>query len=193
MGVSWVLILAAMLAVPWWRHPDDPGDDLVRYTVRLALVYWAVALAVMMNLSPRDWRAERGRGRLARWCWTLAWLTYLVHLAMAFHYYHHWSHADAVRHTAEVARFGEGIYVSHFFTLVWSLDVVFWWGWPDGYAARSRRIDYLLHGFMVFVVFNATVVYETGLIRWAGVIGFTLLGLLGLLRIRQRRSRALAS
>jgi hypothetical protein len=190
MVASWSLLLAAVLAAPFWRHPDNPGDDLVRHTVRLALAYWAAALALLVGLAPGDWRADSGRGRLARWCWTLAWLTYLVHLAMAFHFYHHWSHADAIEHTERVSGFGPGIYVSHFFTLVWSLDVVYWWLRPASYAARSPWIDRLLHGFMVFVVFNATVVYESGLIRWAGIVG---LGLLGLFRLRQRRMRALAS
>jgi hypothetical protein len=186
---SWALLLAAVLATPWWIHPDVAGDDLVRHTVRLALVYWAAALALMIYLRPADWRAEHGRGRLARWCWTLGWLTYLVHLAMAFHFYHHWSHDDAVRHTKKVSGFGPGIYVSHFFTLVWSLDVMCWWLWPGRYAARSPWIDRLLHGFMVFIVFNATVVYESGLIRWAALAGLGALALLGCHRIRRRRAR----
>ncbi len=189
---SWVLLLAAVLVVPCWLHAD-PGDDLVRWTVRLALVYWAAAVALLMFLEPGERRAESGRGRLARWCWTLAWAAYLVHLGMAFHFYHHWSHADAVEHTERVSQLGAGIYVSHFFTLVWSLDVAFWWLRPGRYAARSPWVDRLLHGFMVFIVFNATVVYESGPIRWAGLVGLALLGLLGLVRVRQCRRRALAS
>jgi hypothetical protein len=187
---SWGLLLAAVLAVSCWLRAD-PGDDLVRWTVRLALAYWAAAVALLLSLGPGERRAESGRGRLARWCWTLAWATYLVHLAMAFHFYHRWSHADAVRHTRDVSGFGEGIYVSHFFTLVWSLDVIFWWLRPGRYAARPPWVDGLLHGFMVFIVFNATVVYESGPIRWAGLAGLGVLGLLGLARLR--RGRALAS
>ncbi len=187
---SWVLLLAAVLAAPCWLY-DDPGDALIRWTVRLALACWAVAVALLMYLEPGERRAESGRGRLARWFWTLAWATYLVHLAMAFHFYHHWSHADAVEHTERVSHFGPGIYVSHFFTLVWSLDVVFWWLRPGQYAARPAWLDGLLHGFMVFIVFNATVVYESGPIRWSGLAGLTFLGLLGLARLR--RGRALAS
>jgi hypothetical protein len=190
---SWALLLAAVLGVPWWLDPANAGDDLVRWTIRVSLGYWAAAVALLTYLRPGERRAEFGRGRLARWCWTLAWATYLVHLAMAFHFYHHWSHDDAVRHTEDVSHFGAGIYVSHFYTLVWSLDVVFWWLRPGRYAARSPWVDGLLHSFMAFIVFNATVVYEGGLIRWAGLIGFALLGLLGLVRLRRRRTGALAS
>jgi hypothetical protein len=105
---------------------------------------------------------------LARWCWTFAWATYLVHLAMAFHHYHHWSHADAVEHTEIVSGFGKGIYVSHLFTLAWTADALSWWLQPARRALRPSWIDWLLHGFMAFMIFNATVIYEAGPIRWAG-------------------------
>jgi hypothetical protein len=36
-------------------------------------------------------------------------------------------------------------------------------------------VDAVLHTFMLFIVFNGTVVYETGPIRWAGLTGFLLL------------------
>ena len=101
---------------------------------------------------------------------------------MAFHFYHHWSHAAAVRHVHERSGFGEGIYVSHAFTLLWTLDVAFWWLPAMSYAVRSPWIDWSLHGFMAFIVFNSTVVYEQGFIRWAGVILFVVLGVLWLRR-----------
>jgi hypothetical protein len=133
----------------------------------------------MLSLSPGEWTAA-GRGRLARCCWSLAWLAYVVHVGMAFHHYHGWSHANAVRHVRDVSGIGEGIYVSHAFTLLWTLDVAYWWLRPHEYAARSPWVDRLLHGFMAFVAFNATVVYEQGFIRWAGLALFAVLGLLWL-------------
>ena len=63
----------------------------------------------MLLLSPSEWLAGSGRSRLARGCWTLAWATYLVHVAMAFHHYHHWSHVEAVAHTREVSGFAPGV------------------------------------------------------------------------------------
>jgi len=168
----WAALLALVLALPSLTSSPMAGDDLTRNTVRLSLLYYAAALTFMLRLSPPDWLAQSGRGRLARWCWTLAWAAFVVHLAMAFHHYHHWSHADAVRHTREVSGFGEGIYASHLFALAWTADVAAWWLRPAWYARRSAWIDRALHGFMVFMVFNATVVYETGFIRWAGVVLF---------------------
>src|SRR5439155_22353494 len=126
---------------------------LTRDTVRVSLAYYAAAAWLMLGLWPADWRAESSRGALARWCWTLAWAAYLVHLWVAFQIYHHGSHAEAVAHTEVRSGFGPGIYVSHLFTLLWTLDVAWWWLRPAAYAARPVWIDRLLQGFMVCIIF----------------------------------------
>lgn len=178
----WIVLLTITLSVPNLVDSPTLGDDLTRYTVRLSLLYYAIAATLMLLLQPDEWPATQGRGRLARWCWTLAWLTYLVHLAMAFHHYHHWSHADAMEHTRQVSGAGEGIFMSHLFTVVWTLDVLTWWLRPARYALRSPWIGRLLHAFMLFIIFNATVVYETGLIRWCGLLLFAELAAVNLYR-----------
>jgi hypothetical protein len=165
----WCVLLAAAVAVPLASDSASWAEDLTRYTVRPALVYYAAAVSLMLLSGPDDWAAVRPRGRLARLCWTLAWAAYLVHVAVALACFHHASHAEAVEHTRRRSGVGEGIYVSHLFTLVWTADVVWWWWRPRGYATRPRWIDGALHGFMLFVVLNATAVFEEGMIRWAGV------------------------
>ena len=177
----WAALLTLVLMLPALTASTTPGEDLTRHTVRLALLYYGGAAVLMLLLSRGEWAAE-GQGRLARCCWSLAWLAYVVHLGMAFHHYHHWSHAAAVRHVHERSGIGAGIYVSHAFTLLWTLDVAFWWLRPRRYAVRSPWIDWLLHGFMAFVVFNSTVVYEQGFVRWTGVALFAVLGTLWLRR-----------
>jgi hypothetical protein len=68
--------------------------------------------------------------------------------------------------------------------VVWTADAAWWWlDWPR-YESRPVWLDRTLHGFLAFVVFNGTVVYETGFIRWAGVIVFVVLA--GLLLSRGR-------
>ena len=49
-----------------------------------------------------------------------------------------------------------------------SADVFSWWIVPRTHVTRRRWIAWTLHGFMVFIVFNGTVVYGTGFIRWVG-------------------------
>ncbi len=183
MVMVWLVLLGGTISIPYALQSPTLGDDLTRYTVRLSLLYYAMAATMMLLLRKPEWFALSGRGRLARWCWTLAWSSYLVHLAMAFHHYHHWSHADAVEHTRAVSGLGEGIYFSHLFTLLWSADVAGWWLWPGRYARRSPWIDRGLHGFMAFIIFNGTVVYETGLIRWCGVALFVELAIVGGYRV----------
>lgn len=183
----WMALLAVILCHPYVTQSSTLGDDLIRNTIRLSLLYYAVAASLMLILQPQEWSATSTRGGLARLCWAQAWLAYLVHLAMAFHHYHGWSHAHAMEHTREVSGVAEGIFVSHFFTLLWTEDVLFWWLRPERYAARPAWIDWLLHGFMAFVIFNGSVVYEQGFIRWAGVVMFAELGALFVYRIVIRR------
>ncbi|HTU25622.1 MAG TPA: hypothetical protein VMF30_09510 [Pirellulales bacterium] len=178
---------------------SDVGDLLTRNTVRLSLAWYAAAACLMLFLTPGEWTAEIGdsrwpaRGWIARWCWTWGLVCFLVHLAMAFHYYHHWSHADAFERTRRVARFGEGIYVSYLFTIVWAADVVYWCLRPARYATRGAWIDRILHGFMLFIVLNGTIVFETGGIRWAGAVGLIGLAVAWWLARDARRARAAAA
>ena len=114
-------------------------------------------------------------------------MCFLVHLAMAFHYYHDWSHAHAFERTRQISGIGEGIYVSYLFTILWALDVLCWWLRPAQHAVRSAWIGRSLHGFMLFIVFNSMVVYETGTIRWAGILMFIGLAAVWLTTRHRRR------
>ena len=79
---------------------------------------------------------------------------------------------------AQASGIGEGIYVSYLFTWLWTADMIWWWVSSESYAARSAWIDRVLHSFMLFIVFNGMVVYESGLIRWVGLAMFAGLAVL---------------
>jgi hypothetical protein len=170
--VALVVVLAASNAPGPTR-----GETLTRNTIRLSLVWYAVGLVLMMHLGRNDWRCATVLGRVARWCWTWGIATFLVHLAMAFHFYHGWSHAHAFEQTRQASGVGEGLYVSYLFTLLWIIDALWWRVRPDAYAARPTRIDIALHAFMLFIVFNGMIVFESGAIRWAGVAMFVALAI----------------
>jgi hypothetical protein len=153
------------------------GEMLTRNMVRLSLAWYAFALCLMMRLNRADWSAASTAGRLARWCWTWALVIFLVHVMMAFHFYHHWSHADAFKRTRQISGFGEGLYANYLFAVLWAADVAYWWLWPARYASRSPWIDRALHGFMLFMVVNSMVVFATGRIQWAGLLVLILLGI----------------
>lgn len=177
-----VLFIAAVILVSKF-FAADVGDALTRNTIRLSLAWYAVALALMTRLrNAEDWCAFTPLGKTERWCWTWACLTFVIHVALAFHYFHRWSQTHAFEHTREVSGFGEGLYISYFFTLLWTADAAAWWLAPAWYATRSPWIDRLLHGFMLFIVFNGTVIYEQGPIRWVAAVGFIAIALLWLVR-----------
>jgi hypothetical protein len=163
-----LVLLVAVLASSNLPSPSR-GEILTRNTVRLALAWYAAALVLMMHLRDDDWRCLTVRGRVARCCWTWGVVSFLVHLAMAFHFYHGWSHTHAFEHTREVSGVGEGIYVSYLFTWLWIGDALWWLVRPKSYAVRPAWIDWTLHTFMLFIVFNGMVLFESGAIRWVGV------------------------
>ncbi|HEY2839585.1 MAG TPA: hypothetical protein VGJ26_10565 [Pirellulales bacterium] len=154
---------------------QETGEMLTRNTVRLSLFWYATAICLMMRLRLEDWRGTTALGRIARWCWTLGLVTFLVHLGVAFHFYHQWSHAHAFDHTREVSGIGEGIYISYLFTWLWAADVAWWWTSPVTYVGRTPWIGRALHPFMLFIVFNGMVIYESGPIRWVGLVMFAVL------------------
>ncbi len=64
---------------------------------------------------------------------------------------------------------GGGLYVNYALLAGWALDCLWWWRGLEAYRRRPRRIVLCWNGFLIFIVFNATVVFETGLARWFGL------------------------
>ena len=100
----------------------EVGELLTRWTIRIAVALYVASLASRI-FSPR-W---------SRLAWTAGCALYLLHVACAFEYYHHWSHTEAydstAKQTAETVGldWGGGLYANYAFTLVWLADVVWWW------------------------------------------------------------------
>ncbi len=186
-----LLLLALMLAF-------GDGDKATRYTVRLALFWYAAAYVALLARSnyrlqriPVDatskssdssviscrlliasWCREFRNLRMIRCCWTLGLICYLVHVAVAFHYFHQWSHRVAVEFTQRTSGFGGGIYASYLFSLVWLADVLMAWMSPQKYAIRNRFQTYAVHLFLLFMVFNGAIVFASGPTRWISVAIF---------------------
>src|SRR6185369_7365626 len=103
---------------------------------------------------------------------------------------HGWSHVNAyretVRQTAERfgTHWGGGLYFNYLFTLAWVADAAWWWlRGAARYGSRPRWVGAVLHGFMFFMAFNGTVVFESGATRWVAVgVTVVLVSLWGLRR-----------
>lgn len=140
-ALGWRGVLA--LAQPAGYELAHPG---IRVTAWLAVAAWALGW-------PGAWR---GTGAML-WAWGA--LAAIFHVAVAMHAGHGWSHADAVRHTAEVSGVGAGVWVNYAFVAVWLADA----GWlvvaRESYQCRPRWVAWAVHGFLAFVVVNAAVIF----------------------------------
>lgn len=125
--------------------------------------------------------------RISRWTraiWSLGCGAMWLHIAAAFHFVHDWSHAAAIRRTAEQTGeltgwyWGGGVYINYALALCWLADVVGWW-WQglDG-PQKSRTRFWLTHAIFGFLMFNATVVFGPDYWKAIGVV------FLGLLAVR---------
>lgn len=152
----------------------EMGMLLTRGTALVAFLFY------VMSFVPRF------RHAWSRVWWSAGAAVFILHVICAFHFVHHWSHADAYAATAQQTRelagldWGGGVYFNYVFTVVWIADALWWWTLPAGHRARPRTVSATLHGFMLFMWFNGTVVFGASVARWLGVAAFLLLGMLGL-------------
>jgi hypothetical protein len=107
------------------------GHELTIWTIRLALVCYVVFVAG--NLATATCRCTKWAA-ISRWVWTTGCGLFLAHVLAAFAFHHYWSHASAWETTAAETdamlgvRFGDGIYFSYVFLVLWVVDVaVMWW------------------------------------------------------------------
>ncbi|MCI0358850.1 MAG: hypothetical protein L0211_10245 [Planctomycetaceae bacterium] len=162
-----------------------PGVLLTAWTIRLALACYAAYLAGWLVVAIRG-NSGTSWPRVARWLWTAGCVLFVIHVACAFHFYHDWSHAAAFEKTAAETeqllglRFGEGIYFSYLFLMLWVLEVIAIWTWPgvDGQTPRplARALRLALHAYLFFIAFNGAIIFEAGPTRWAGIAACLVLG-----------------
>jgi len=154
------------------------GAALTYGTARLAMALYLLGLAV--RWYPRTCRFTRP-------IWTAGCVVFLVHVACAFQFVHHWSHADAYAATARRTQeltgwdWGGGLYLNYAFTLVWAGDVCWSWLAARSHAVRPRAIVWATHGFMGFMAFNAAVVFAETAMFWSSLVGCVLLAAIWML------------
>ena len=143
------------------------GTLVTLWLVRFALVAYLASLARM--LSGRTDGVTRG-------LWAAGFVMLALHVVAAFGVVHDWSHTQAWEHTAAETEatvgfaVGAGVYFNYLFVLLWGGDVAWWWLDAESYRARPRWVMYTIHIYLAFIVFNGVVVFESGLLRWLGVL-----------------------
>lgn len=146
------------------------GEFLTKVWIWLSLTGFAVS-AITFYLS-------RGRpkwDKMARLAYTFAFSCLVVHVAFAFQIYHQWSqdsvYRETARQTAEVfgLNWGGGMYINYAFMLCWMIDAIWWWRGVEVYRRRPRVLVSAWQAFLLFIIFNATFVFASGLVRWLGL------------------------
>lgn len=155
------------------------GEFLTRVTIWVALAgYTGGTACYLLSRKRHKWDSA------ARLVWTIACISLLAHAACAFHFFHGWSHEaayrDTARQTADVVglSWGGGLYINYVLMAGWVADVIWWWRGLDAYRRRPWLLAAAWHGFVLFIFFNATVIFETGFLRWLGVCLYVALALL---------------
>lgn len=153
------------------------GEFLTRFSIWMALAGYFTG-SVLLAAS----RGRIGIERLARLVWTLGCVSLVFHFFFAFNFYHHWNQADAysdtARQTAAVVGldWGGGLYINYIILILWIADTTWWWmKGLEKYRSRSRYLTLAWQALLLFIVFNATVVFKDGVMRWIGLLMSTLL------------------
>jgi len=148
------------------------GEFLTRGTIWVSILAYTIG-SIVFAIS----RGRTGFDRWTRLAWTIGCAALVAHFICAFDFYHGWSHesayADTARQTAEVIRinWGGGLFINYAVALVWFADVAWWWfAGVSAYRRRPWLITLSWHGFLIFIIFNATVVFKDGLTRWVGLL-----------------------
>ena len=169
LATAWGIVEARLDPKPNLRHPA------IIDSAYFAFALWAGAVLLQLQTTKGEWVAGSSAFRVARAAWVAGCAVFLVHLGLAFHLAHGWSHANAYEHVERSSGFGPGIFVSYFFTLVWVTDATVWLIAPARYSRRPMWLALALHGFMVFITINATVIYGHSPLRWVAAVAFALL------------------
>jgi hypothetical protein len=147
-------------------------DGLTWWTAWAAMACLGATFGVSMSRATD----RHGRDGAARWLWTLGCVLLWIHVGCAFQFQHHWSHAVAYAHTAEQTaamtgiNWGGGLYFNYLLMLVWAGDALWWWLAPESYHRRPAAVRRFVTGFAIFMAFNATVVFGSGMPRWIALV-----------------------
>ena len=155
----------------------EMGEFLTRATIWVSIVGYAIGSVIFAASRRRpEWDSA------VRMVWTIACASLIAHFISAFHFYHGWSHAaayeDTARQTNELfgLNWGGGVFINYALLLVWMIDVGWWWrSGLDSYRKRPWGLVVVWHGLLMFIIFNATVVFGDGVVRWIGLAVILLL------------------
>ena len=148
------------------------GELLTRGTIWISILAYTVGCVSFAVLRKKPYVDS-----ITRLAWTVAVLALSAHYIFAFQFYHAWSHdaayIETARQTAEVfhVNWGGGLFINYALLVLWMTDVGWWWLRElNSYRRRPWLLILFWHGFLIFIIFNATVVFKDGKLRWVGLL-----------------------
>jgi hypothetical protein len=148
------------------------GELVTRSTIWIAIAAYTLGCVVFATA-----RRQSDGDRWARVAWTIGCVALVAHYLVAFNFYHAWSQSSAysetARQTAAVVgmNWGGGLFINYTVALLWLTDVAWWWfAGLSSYRRRPWLLTLAWHSFLIFIIFNATVVFKDGLTRWIGLL-----------------------
>jgi hypothetical protein len=135
-------------------------------------VVWTARMAAGCYLASLLLQSANRKPMLARALWTTGFVIFAMHLFAAFQFVHDWSHTAAWNHTAQQTakltgwNWGGGIWFNYLFAVLWGYDVL----QSDRSRLRNRTVFWLIHAYLGFVVFNATVVFGVWWWKFVAVV-----------------------
>lgn len=165
------------------------GELVMRWSVRLAVAAYLITMALQLR------RGDQGHAeRAARWCWTIGFVLFVVHVLLAFAVVHDWSHAAAYAETARQTEalfgldWGGGVWFNYAFLLIWALDAAYWWiAGLERYRLRAGWIVVVLQAWFVFMIVNGAIVFGSGWVRWMTLAAMLTLAIVAGVAFSRRR------
>lgn len=148
----------------------DYGKWLTRGTVWLALSLYVAAEIVRSTTN------ETRSAVIGRTLNSLGFAAFLAHVALAFHFYHHWSHAAAYADTARQTKhyfgldWGGGLFFNYLFLLFWAGQAVSSWTSAVEVPRKIGPLGWLMRGFVLLMTLNGAVIFAHGTVRWFGLL-----------------------
>jgi hypothetical protein len=161
------------------------GAFWIAWTARGAVACWGMSVLLAGGAIQRV--PQRAEVLIS----AAGWLLLVAHVMCAFHYEHHWSHAEAYAHTAQRTadtvgwNWGGGVYANYATVALWGGGVVVLArAWIRSTPA-PRWWTVLETAWIGFMILNATVVFSPRT-WWVPVIGF-FAGLVVVVSLRRGR------
>lgn len=163
--------------------PETFGEHASIWAIRLAMIL----LVVGLGMELRGW--PKTSPVLAK-LWLLGAMAAFCHSLGALSTFHHGSHEEALKSTAEQTQellgvpIAAGLYFNYVFVAAWLTDAIWRIAAPLRYQQLPTAYHIAVTGFLVFIAFNGAVVFKTGPFRWAGIASMAALASLWLLQKR---------